>query len=84
MNDPAIQEKIDAGEVEDVNWDDPRVAQAAKDIEDFATKGYFSENIASNVYPAGQNQEFAPGEACNYYLRILAAKRNQSVCKQKI
>lgn len=63
VNDPAIQEKIDAGEVEDVNWDDPRVAQAAKDIEDFAKKGYFSENIASNVYPAGQNQEFAPGEA---------------------
>lgn len=63
VNDPAIQEKIDAGEVEDVNWDDPRVAQAAKDIEDFAKKGYFSENIASNVYPAGQNQEFAPGDA---------------------
>lgn len=46
-----------------VTWDDEKVVQAAKDIEDFASKGYFSENIASNVYPAGQNQEFAPGEA---------------------
>lgn len=58
VNDPQLKEKAD-----EVNWDDPRVAQAAKDIEDFAKKGYFSENIASNVYPAGQNQEFAPGEA---------------------
>ena len=46
-----------------VTWDDPKVLQAAKDLEDFASKGYFSKNIASNVYPAGQNQEFAPGEA---------------------
>ena len=26
-------------------------------------KGYFAKNIATNVYPAGQNQEFAPGDA---------------------
>lgn len=57
VNDPACED------AEAVNWDDPRVAQAAKDIEDFAAKKYFSENIAANVYPAGQNQEFAPGEA---------------------
>lgn len=46
-----------------VTWDDEKVLQGAKDIEDFASKGYFSKNIASNVYPAGQNQEFAPGDA---------------------
>lgn len=46
-----------------VNWDDPRVLQAVKDYEDFASKGYFSKNIASNVYPDGQNKEFAPGNA---------------------
>lgn len=63
VNDPAIAEKVEAGDVEDVTWDDEKVAQAAADIEDFAKKGYFSENIASNVYPAGQNQEFAPGDA---------------------
>lgn len=60
---PELWKKVDAGEIEDINWDNERVAQAAKDIEDFAKKGYFSENIASNIYPAGQNQEFAPGEA---------------------
>ncbi|WP_235899529.1 hypothetical protein [Suipraeoptans intestinalis] len=61
VGDPAVKEKVEAGEIEAVSWDDPRVAQAAKDLEDFASKGYFSENIESNVYPAGQNQEFAPG-----------------------
>ena len=36
--------------------------QAAKAFEDMAKKGYFSPYIASNVYPAGQNGEFALGE----------------------
>lgn len=45
-----------------VTWDDPKVL-AAESFADFAKKGYFSKNIATNVYPAGQNQEFAPGEA---------------------
>lgn len=60
VNDP---EAVKAGTADDVNWDDARVLQAAKDFEDFAKKGYFSATMASNVYPAGQNQEFAPGEA---------------------
>lgn len=63
VNDPAVMDKIEAGEMEDVTWDDPRVLQAVKDLEDFAAKGYFSANIAANVWPAGQNQEFAPGNA---------------------
>lgn len=63
VKDPAVADKVESGEIESVSWDDPRVAQAAKEIEDFASKGYFSENIAANVFPAGQNQEFAPGEA---------------------
>ena len=46
-----------------VTWDDPKVLAAAESFADFAKKGYFSENIATNKYPAGQNQEFAPGEA---------------------
>lgn len=48
---------------EAVTWDDDRVLAAAESFADFADKGYFSENIATNKYPAGQNQEFAPGEA---------------------
>lgn len=46
-----------------VNWDDERVLKALKDYEDFVAKGYFSENMAGNVYPDGQNKEFAPGKA---------------------
>lgn len=60
VNDPAA---VEAGTADDVNWDDERVLKAVKDYEDFAKKGYFSENIAANVYPDGQNKEFAPGKA---------------------
>ena len=48
---------------QNVTWDDERVLAAAQSFADFAKKGYFSKNIATNVYPAGQNQEFAPGDA---------------------
>lgn len=57
VNDPK------AKDADSVNWDDERVLKAAKDIEGFAKKGYFSKTIGSNVYPDGQNKEFAPGKA---------------------
>ncbi|MDD3340011.1 MAG: ABC transporter substrate-binding protein [Lachnospiraceae bacterium] len=47
-------------------WDDPIVVQMANDYADLAAKGYFSENIGSNVWPAGQNSELALGEAAMY------------------
>ncbi|MEF9941450.1 MAG: extracellular solute-binding protein [Lachnospiraceae bacterium] len=53
-------EKVNDAEVK---WDDPQVLKAAESFADFATKGYFSKNIATNAFPAGQNQEFAPGDA---------------------
>ena len=34
-------------------WDDPSVTATAQAYADFASKGYFSETIASNVWPAG-------------------------------
>lgn len=43
-------------------WDDPAVLQVLKVLEDFASKGYFSDYIDSNIYPAGQ-AEFALGNA---------------------
>ena len=52
--------------VKDGKWDDPSVLAVAKAYEDFAKKGYFSESIASNVWPAGQNQELAAGTAAIY------------------
>lgn len=47
-------------------WDDPAVAQMAKDFEELASKGYFSELVGSNVWPAGQNSELAVGDAAMY------------------
>lgn len=47
-------------------WDDPIVLQMAKDYEELASKGYFSPNIGSNVWPAGQNSELALGEVAMY------------------
>ena len=47
-------------------WDDPAVVQMAKDIEELASSGYFSENVGTNVWPAGQNQELATGQVAMY------------------
>ncbi len=52
--------------VKEGKWDDPSVLEVAKAYDDFAKKGYFSEQIASNVWPAGQNQELALGTAAIY------------------
>jgi raffinose/stachyose/melibiose transport system substrate-binding protein len=43
-------------------WEDPKVLEVLTLIEDFAAKGYFSDYIDTNIYPAGQ-AEFALGNA---------------------
>lgn len=48
------------------NWDRPEVLQAAKDMQEMAEKGFFSENMSSNVWPNGQNVEFALGDVAMY------------------
>lgn len=52
--------------VKNGEWSDPAVLQTAKAFEDFAQKGYFSQNIGSNVWPQGQNMELAGGMAAMY------------------
>lgn len=52
--------------VKNGEWSDPAILQTAKDFEDFAKKGYFSPDIASNVWPQGQNMELATGAAAMY------------------
>lgn len=47
-------------------WDEAAVMSTAEAYADFAAKGYFSDTIASNVWPAGQNQELAMGTAAMY------------------
>lgn len=52
--------------VKNGKWDDPAVAKMAADIENLAKKGYFSENVGSNVWPNGQNVELAGGTVAMY------------------
>ncbi len=46
-------------------WDDPAVLAALKDFENLASKGYWSETVASNKWPAGQ-QDVALGTVSMY------------------
>ncbi|MDO5423912.1 MAG: ABC transporter substrate-binding protein [Eubacteriales bacterium] len=53
--------------VENGEWaEEPAVLQMAQAYEELATKGYFSEMIEGNVWPAGQNTELALGTAAMY------------------
>lgn len=47
-------------------WDDPAVLTALEDYQELLDKGYLAETIASNIYPAGQ-QEVALGDASMYW-----------------
>ena len=42
------------------------VLKTAEAYEELASKGYFSKNIGSNVWPAGQNTELATGKVAMY------------------
>lgn len=44
----------------------PEVLTTAKAFEDLAAKGYFSDLVASNTFPTGQNTEFATGMVAMY------------------
>lgn len=46
--------------------EEPGVLKMAQDFEAFAKAGYYSPNLASNVWPGGQNGEFALGEVGMY------------------
>lgn len=48
------------------NWDAPEVLETAEYFEKLATEGYFSDKVASNVWPTGQNTEFATGKVAMY------------------
>ena len=46
-------------------WDNPAVKMAIKDYEDLVAKGYVSNQVATNKFPAGQ-QEVASGKVSMY------------------
>ena len=67
----ALARFVGADGVEDVvlngKWaEEPAVLEMAKQYEELASLGYISPNIASNVWPSGQNGELALGEAAMY------------------
>ena len=60
--DYGTQEVIKSG-----SWaENEAVLKTAQAYEELASKGYFSENIGSNVWPAGQNTELAIGKVAMY------------------
>jgi raffinose/stachyose/melibiose transport system substrate-binding protein len=52
--------------VKNLDFTDPAVLKAAEIWKDMIDKGYLSQKAATNIYPAGQVEEFAPGTAAMY------------------
>lgn len=52
--------------VDNGNWDVPEVMETAKFFEKMAADGLFSDKVGSNVWPTGQNTEFATGKVAMY------------------
>lgn len=56
-----VKEVVNNGE-----WDRPEVLATAQCFEELAANGYFSKLVGSNVWPTGQNTEFATGMVAMY------------------
>ena len=52
--------------VDNGNWDVPEVMETAEYFEKLASEGLFSDKVGSNVWPTGQNTEFATGKVAMY------------------
>lgn len=52
--------------VDNGNWDVPEVMETAEFFEKMAAEGLFSDKVGSNVWPTGQNTEFATGNVAMY------------------
>lgn len=48
-------------------WDDPACLEAAKALENLAAKGYYSENVASNKFPAAQQEMVIEEKIAMYF-----------------
>jgi len=59
-------EKVKAVVADGLWAETPEVLTTAKAFEDLASKGYFSDLVASNTFPTGQNTEFATGMVAMY------------------
>ena len=61
IGEPATEEVVKNGD-----WDNEAVLKTAQAYEELASKGFFSDTIESNQWPAGQNTELAMGSAAMY------------------
>ena len=61
VGEPAVEDIVNNGD-----WENEAVIATAKAYEELAAKGYFSETVEGNVWPAGQNSELALGTAAMY------------------
>lgn len=61
IGEPATEEVVKNGD-----WDNEAVLKTAQAYEELASRGFFSETIESNQWPAGQNTELAMGTAAMY------------------
>lgn len=60
-------------------WDRPEVLATAEAFEMLASKGYFSEQVGSNVWPTGQNTELATGLAAMYCVGTYVVNETKNI-----
>lgn len=65
--------------VNEGTWDRPEVLQTAQAFEDLASKGYFSSQVGSNVWPTGQNTELAAGKVAMYCVGTYVVNETKNI-----
>ncbi|MDD4849779.1 MAG: extracellular solute-binding protein [Gemmiger sp.] len=65
--------------VDEGQWDRPEVLATAKAFEELASKGYFSTQVGSNVWPTGQNTEFAIGNVAMYCVGTYVVNETKNI-----
>ncbi|MEA4888395.1 MAG: extracellular solute-binding protein [Clostridiaceae bacterium] len=60
-------------------WDKAEVLQTAKAFQELASNGYFSGQVGSNVWPTGQNTEFATGKAAMYCVGTYVVNETKNI-----
>lgn len=65
--------------VNEGDWDRPEVLETAQAFEELASKGYFSAQVGSNVWPTGQNTELATGLAAMYCVGTYVVNETKNI-----
>ncbi len=65
--------------VNEGTWDRPEVLETAQAFEDLASKGYFSSQVGSNVWPTGQNTELATGTVAMYCVGTYVVNETKNI-----